>query len=342
MREVERVALYHVGPKHVELRREKVGGPLEGEVLVRAIASAISAGTELLFYRDQVGRGLRLDAIIKGLQGTFQYPFKYGYSTVGEIEAVGEGVDRALVGRRAFAFHPHESHFLASLEDLHLVPEGIATDDALFLASMETGLSLATDGQPAIGEDVMVFGQGVMGLLTTFVLSRYPLGSLTAVDAFPLRRRMSVEMGAEDCLGVMEPAELLREVGLDDDKLDLVFEISGNPSALNEAIAVTGQEGRLVLGSWYGEKEVKLDLSRDFHRNRIKIIGSQVSSMPPFVTGRWDKGRRYRLAWSLIQKARPSRLITHRHPFMDAPGAFEMLNRNPEESIQVIFDYTEV
>ena len=72
---MERLALCHVGPKRIELRRKEVGVPGEGQVQVRAIASAISAGTELLVYRDQVGRGLKLDenlpesllATLKGL-----------------------------------------------------------------------------------------------------------------------------------------------------------------------------------------------------------------------------------------------------------------------------------
>jgi threonine dehydrogenase-like Zn-dependent dehydrogenase len=35
---------------------------------------------------------------------------------------------------------------------------------------------------------------------------------------------------------------------------DLTMELTGNPSALNQAIALTAFSGRVVMGSWYGTK----------------------------------------------------------------------------------------
>jgi threonine dehydrogenase-like Zn-dependent dehydrogenase len=62
---------------------------------------------------------------------------------------------------------------------------------------------------------------------------------------------------------------------------DLTFELSGNPLALNNAIALTRFSGRIVIGSWYGEKQMDINLGGTFHRSRIKLISSQVSSISP-------------------------------------------------------------
>ena len=59
--------------------------PADDEVMVRTLWSGISAGTEMLAYRGELDRGLPLDESIGTLGGTFDYPFRYGYSCVGLI-----------------------------------------------------------------------------------------------------------------------------------------------------------------------------------------------------------------------------------------------------------------
>jgi hypothetical protein len=73
------------------------------------------------------------------------------------------------------------------------------------------------------------------------------------------------------------------------DKFDLTFELTGSPSALNDAIEHTAFSGRIVIGSWYGQKRAEIDLGGAFHRSRIKLIASQVSTISPELSGRWDK-----------------------------------------------------
>jgi threonine dehydrogenase-like Zn-dependent dehydrogenase len=120
---------------------------------------------------------------------------------------------------------------------------------------------------------------------------------------------------------------------------DLVYELSGVPSALDQAIAVTGFTGRVLVGSWYGQKPAHLDLGGHFHRNRIRLISSQVSTLAPELSGRWTKARRFQVAWEMIRKINPSRFITHRFPITQAHQAYQLLDQDPEGAIQVIFSY---
>ena len=53
---------------------------------------------------------------------------------------------------------------------------------------------------------------------------------------------------------------------------DLIYELSGAPAALNDAIAAAAFDGRIVVGSWYGAKPATLDLGRRFHRGRVRLI----------------------------------------------------------------------
>ena len=118
-----------------------------------------------------------------------------------------------------------------------------------------------------------------------------------------------------------------------------LVELSGSPSALNDAIALTGFGGRVVIGSWYGEKQAILDLGGEFHRSRIKLISSQVSTIAPELSGRWDKGRRFQVAWDALERIHPEKWITHRFPLDEAAQAYSLLDKNPEETIQIILQY---
>jgi 2-desacetyl-2-hydroxyethyl bacteriochlorophyllide A dehydrogenase len=337
-----RRSLYFTAPQEVDVRVEDVPAPREKEILVRNIVSAISAGTEMLVYRGQIEEGTPLDTTIPSLQGPSSHPFKYGYAAVGEVVAAGEGVACAWIGKRVFCFHSHESLFTVPVAEAVAVPPGIDGEDAVFLPSMETALSLVMDGGPLVGENVVVLGQGVVGLLTTSVLSRMPLTRLVAADRYPLRRQRALEMGADVFLDPPPDAvQFLERSGLRDQKADLVFELSGQPAALEYATFLTGMEGRIVVGSRYGSKEMRGCLGDDFHRNRLRIISSQVSRIDGSLSGRWSKARRLESAWRLVRAVRPSRLVTHRFDISDAADAYRLLDEGGEDAVQVLLTYQE-
>jgi threonine dehydrogenase-like Zn-dependent dehydrogenase len=126
---------------------------------------------------------------------------------------------------------------------------------------------------------------------------------------------------------------------LQPDGADLVFELSGSPPALDQAIDVTAYSGRVVIGSWYGRKEAGLHLGGRFHRSRIRLVSSQVSSIAPELSGRWTKERRFSLAWEMLRKTQPSRLVTQRIPIIQAANAYQVLDMHPEQSIQILLTY---
>jgi threonine dehydrogenase-like Zn-dependent dehydrogenase len=192
-----------------------------------------------------------------------------------------------------------------------------------------------------IGENVAVLGQGIVGLLTTSLLALFPLGNLVTLDYHSLRRAASRELGA---LVSFSP----EEEGLHDmlkehmpNGADLTYEISGSPAALDLALLTTGFVGRIVIGSWYGSKRANVDLGGRFHRSRIRLISSQVSSLAPEFTGRWTKTRRFNVAWEMIRQLKPSRLITHHFSISQAAQAYQLLDENPDKVIQVVFTYDE-
>lgn len=344
---VKRRALFFTGPGAVSVCSEVVTAPRGDEVLFETVASAISAGTEMLFYRGQLPGGMAADASIAGLTGAVRYPLKYGYACVGRVDAgAGDVRDGApLQGASLyFAFHPHESHFCASPQALLPVPEGMAPEKAALLPNAETAVNLVMDGAPLVGERVVVIGLGVVGLMTTALLARFPLAALVGVDPLPNRRKMAEAFGAGRTVdpGGADAAHRLREAladGAEGTGADLFFELSGQPAALGAAVSAAPFDSRIVVGSWYGTKPAALELGGTFHRNRVRLISSQVSTLAPRLRGRWTKERRMQSAWRLLGELPAEELISHRYPLEEAAAAYAMIDRGSEESLQVILEY---
>ncbi len=333
-------AVTFVGPRRVEVQRDAVSGPGPGQVLIRSRLSAISAGTELLVYRGEAPSGMVADESIAALQGSLSFPLRYGYAAVSGVVDIGEGIDADLTSRRVFAFNPHESLFEAELESLMEIPDGVSYEDAAMLPSMETAVNFAMDGAPLVGENVLVIGQGVIGLLTTGVLAQMPLASLITLDTVEARREASLRFGTAAALNPESPGvmdEIAAAFG--GHRADLVYELSGRPEALDTAIALTGYGGRIVIGSWYGTKRAPIDLGGSFHRSRIKLISSQVTTIAPELSGRWDKQRRFETAWRMVERLKPSQLVTHKFAVEDAADAYRLLDESPGDALQVLVTY---
>jgi 2-desacetyl-2-hydroxyethyl bacteriochlorophyllide A dehydrogenase len=336
---VNRTSLVFEKPRTVSLKTEAVPEPGPDEVLVQTRFSAVSSGTERLFYRGRVPEEMALDTDIPALAGSARYPFKYGYAAAGRVIGAGSDVPDGWTGRRVFAFHPHESHFTARPADLHELPDEMAWRDGVFLPNMETAVNFLMDGRPVIGETVVIFGMGIVGLLTAAVLVRFPLWALIAVDPCADRRELAGGLGAfvhpadPESLGDVI-SELTGGKGP-----DLIYEVSGSPAALNQAVDMAGFDTRIVVGSWYGSSRSSLDLGGRFHRNRIRIESSQVSTLAPAFQGRWSHRRRLAMAMAMIREIGPARFISHEFDFSRAPEAYDLLDRTPDEVLQAVFRY---
>jgi len=337
-----RRSLYFVGPGEVDVRHEAIGEPAVDEVRVKTETSAISPGTELLIYNDAVPSDLAADVHLDALSGSLSYPLQYGYATVGRIEAVGDAVDDSWLDRRVFAFHPHESHFFAPPDELHPIPDEISAAAATLLPTVETACTLVQDGNPRLGERVVVFGQGLIGLATTALLGQFPVELIT-VDPIERRRELSEQLGATESVHPDTLGDAVQlpggSTGSEPQGADLCYELSGNPAALNSAVEATGYDGRIIVGSWYGTKLTELDLGGRFHRSRISISSSQVSTIDPSLRGRWDRARRMALAWDRLADLPVDELLTDQYHIESAPDAYARLADNADDTLGIRFTY---
>ena len=330
-------AVWFGGPQRVEIRQEPDAPVGPDDVRVRAVVSGISAGSELLVYRGIAPPELQPDLPTVG--GDFGFPIKFAYASVGRVIEVGSNVSRPAVDDVVFVHHPHQSEYVVPAEAPIRLPEGLPADVGVFAANLETAVTVGLDAHPRIGEAVLVTGQGVVGLLVTMLLRRAGANPIVTADLHERRRAASAAAGANHALGVdVDLVDAVLEL-TDGRGVDVAIEVSGSPAALQACIDATAFAGTVVVASWYGTRDASLSLGGRFHRSRLRVVSSQVSTLDPALAPRWDRARRMALVSDLLNDLPLGELITHRFPMDQAAAAYELLDRHAEDCLQVVLDY---
>ncbi len=318
MSDVPARALFHTAPRCVEIRELPTPRPAAGEVLVRTLSSGISGGTERLVYRGEIPADLALDDTIDALGGTFSYPFAYGYACVGEV---------AESGQRVFAFHPHQDVFTAQVSELVPLPVVDPAAATLF-PLVETALQVTLDAGNGYRDQVIVLGAGVLGLLTGLLLQRAGWRPLIA-EPQEWRRAIASSVG----VSAAAPAELLKA------EVPLVIDASGNPDAPAMALNMLAHEGTLLIASWFGTKPVVLPLGGAFHRRRLTIRSTQVSTVPARQSGTWTRSRRRQETVALITELPLAQLCTDVFDFDHAAEAFRAVDQGKPGLMHAVLTY---
>ena len=332
--ELKARSLMHTAARSVACRQVPLPQLQSGQILAKGTFSGISTGTEALVFQGNIEPDIQLDASLPSLKdSTSAYPFPYGYAWVGIVKEVAPDVTSVTPGDRIFAFASHQDHHVLNAEDCIVLPEGLDCRQATLLPSMETALGVIHDAAPVAGESICIFGQGLIGCLVTWILSRFPLSSLKAVDPNKDRHPTSIEMGAHEALC---PSDIAKSLNA-----DTTIEVSGNPQAIAEAIQNTRPNGKVILASWYGTRSAELSLGTHFHRGRIQLISSQVSTIKPSLVGTWNKERRLEYAINLLTQLPTNRIDTQEIPFGESETRYPLVLESNSGLTHTYFNYGE-
>lgn len=303
-------AFWTLAPGRGALREEPLAMPGPGEVAVRTLYSGVSRGTESLVFEGRVPESewQRMRAPFQA--GDFPGPVKYGYVSVGIVEA-GEP---SLVGRQVFCLYPHQDRYVVPMDAVAPLPEGLPAARAVLAANMETAVNGVWDAAPGVGDRIMVVGAGVVGTLVAWLCAAMPGARVQLVDVAPGRSALGKALG----LDVVLPDAAQRDN-------DLVIHASGQAEGLRLALALAGSQSRVVEMSWFGTGEVALPLGEAFHSRRLTLQASQVGHLPPDRAPRWNLRRRLALALALLRDPRLDVLISGESDFHDLPAVMPRL-----------------
>jgi len=278
-------------------------------------------------------------------------PGGVGNMVVGEVIEVGDAVAGFTVGDMVFAHSGFQDIVTKRVDhDLHHLPGGMSWQSAVCADPVEFALGAVRDGHVGLGDRVVVFGLGAIGLCLVQCARLQGAGVVYAVDPIEIRRKVAVELGADEAFDPtkVDVALLIKEktkaaLARLAAGCDVAFEVSGSAGGLAQAIRSVAYGGTVVAVAMYKPFRTGFDLGREFHRNRLRIVSSRACSEPVLEHPRWDNRRIQETAIRLLAEGK---LVGDPivHPVVPAAEAGEAYRRcvveHPETSIKLGLDYT--
>ena len=304
---------------------EFADAPAGANVLIRNRRSLISAGTELSFYTG-TNRSIEIPEAKWA-----KYPFRPGYMGVGEVLAVGPDVRDLKPGQ--VIFHPGKHGTVVQIDDWGWrfpLPAGMDEEAALFAALTEIAMSAVRVAPPVFGQNVVVLGMGVVGLLAA------RLYRLAGADLSERRLDLARRFGAIDLAFPVRQRPLsdwTKELG--PRGAEIVVEAVGSSPTIEAALKAVAAAGRVVLlGS--PRQKMEMDPYRDIHARGVQLIGAHMNAV--------DEATRRRDRPFIVEMLASGRLpvrdlITQHMDFADARTAYEGLSKQTDDFVGVVLTY---
>lgn len=250
--------------------------------------------------------------------GDFPGPVKYGYASVGRVEAG----PRELLDRTVFVLYPHQTRYVVPAAAVHVIPDAVPPPRAVLAANLETAINAVWDAKPHVGDRVAIVGGGAVGCLTAWLAGRIGGCSVQLVDVNPCRAGIARALG----VSFAEPDAATPDA-------DVVIHASGAPSGLQLALRLAALEATVVELSWFGDQTVPLELGGAFHARRLTIVSSQVGRVATAQRARWDTRRRMQLALTLLADPSLDALVTDESDFDSLPAVMAGLAHQPGDTL---------
>ena len=312
-------AFFTVRPGVGAIRAVEVDEPGPGQVHVQTLYTGISRGTESLVFHGRVPASEYQRMRAPFQEGELALPVKYGYCNVGRVLA---GPDE-LRDRLVFCLFPHQTEYVVDARAVTVVPDDVPAGRAVLAANMETAVNGLWDATPRLGDRVAVVGAGVVGCAVAYLAARIPGCQVELIDIDAARAPIAAALG----VGFALPDDAGRGA-------DLVIHASGAPAGLVLALALAGTGAAVVEMSWFGDQPVTLPLGGAFHAERLRIVSSQVGTLPAAQQARWSYGRRLALALSLLADPALDILISGECPFDELPALMPRVTvRRPGDGV---------
>lgn len=355
-----------------ETALQEIPAPLvrKGCVLIRTHKSLISAGTEKMLVKfsqssllekarqqpEKVKRTIekiKTDGFlpaIKTVYSQLDQLIPLGYSSVGTVIAIGEGIQDIKIGDRVISNGPHAEIVCVPRNLVAKVPDAVPDEEAVFTVIAAVALQGIRLLSPAIGETVVVIGLGLTGLLAAEILR---LNGCRVIGMDPDEQKCAI---ASEKILTLNPevtnpeifiAELTDGIGADG---VIITASSDSDKLISQAAHISRKRGKIVLIGVTGlqlnradfyEKELTFQVSCSYGPGRYDANYEQNGTDYPLPFVRWTENRNFQAILELLSSGllHVKPLITEIIPIADFKKVYE--NINTSKSVATILDYPE-
>ena len=342
-----------------------------GQLLIKTSQTLVSAGTERMLVEfgkagwiekarlqpDKVR--LVLDKIkTDGLQPTLEVvfnkldqPLPLGYCNVGVVVDKGKGSTDFSVGDRIISNGKHAEFVSVPFNLCAKIPDTVSDEDAAFgvLASIALqGIRLAN---PTLGENVVVIGLGLIGLLTVQLLKAQGCRVL-GIDYDSKKTRLAQKFGAEIVnLGegqdsIKEAERFSRSKGVD---AVIIAAATKSNDPVTQAAIMCRKRGRIVLVGVSGlelsreifyKKELTFQVSSSYGPGRYDPNYEEKGFDYPIGFVRWTEQRNFEAVLDMMAEGRLNLkpLVSHQFKIKEAEKAYEVINTD-KHALGILLKY---
>jgi len=253
-------------------------------------------------------------------EGTFSYPIKYGYINVGEII---KGPKKYL-NKKTFCLFPHQSLFEMDINNVHILKSNNDLRKYLLTANMETAINIFWDAQAHKDDKIVIIGMGSVGILTAYYYKLQKFKNVYITDNNIKKKKFSKILGLK-----FTNFKKIKEV-------DVIINTTADYEVLNQSLDKLTLEGKFIEASWYGDKKGQIKLGGNFHSKRLKIIGSQVSKIPRYMSKRFNYKSRLNMAINALSNDRLLKLVNTESNFNYLEKDYISIINNPDSIMHAI------
>lgn len=343
-----------------------------GCVLIRTGRTLISAGTERMLVEfgrasllakarsqpekvRQVLDKIKTDGLLPTIEAVFRRldePIPLGYCNAGVVLEVGRGVAGFAAGDRVASNGPHAEIVCVPKKLCTKVPDGVTDDQAAFTVLSSIALQGIRLVDASFGEKVVVFGLGLIGLVTVQLLAASGCDVL-GLDINPERLKLAGNYGAltVQAGGDGDPVAVAGAwtEGKGADAV-LITASAKTDEIVHQAAEMCRKRGRIVLVGVVGlnlrrddfyEKELTFQVSCSYGPGRYDDSYELDGLDYPYGFVRWTEQRNFQAVLSAMKAGRlvVDDLITHRLPQREASIAYEKICTDRERALGVILTY---
>lgn len=324
-----RIAVQH--PNVVKVESCEAPVPAPGQVLIRTRASLISPGTERAFFMALPNTNAH-------------YPLYPGYSNIGDVIAVGKGVENLSIGDRVASGGPHAAHIVFDAAKCVRVPNDLDDETAAFFNLIAIAMQGVRKTRIELGESAVVMGMGPIGLFALQLVRANGALPAIAVDLDENRLALARTIGADAAL--MSRDSLFDDVRqfCEADGANVVIEATGASAAIPVAFQLAAPRGRVsLLGSARGLTD-GINFYRDVHRKGLSVIGAHEITRPltESLPGWWTQRDEQHAALKMLARGRITAqpLISHRFAWDEFPRAYDLLAGWDKSVLGMVVDWT--
>ncbi len=345
--------------------------PLKGKVLIKSNRSLVSLGTERMLvdfskssYLQKARKQpekvkmvldkVKTDGLIPTINTVFNKlnePMSLGYCNSGVVVEIGDDVKKFKVGDRVISNGAHSEYISVSENLVHKIPDNVNDDDAAFTVIGAIALQGVRLCNPTIGETIVVYGLGLIGLITIQILKANGC-KVIGIDLDEEKNNIAKSFGVDtvnpkNISEVEYVIEQTNKIGCDgviitaSAKTNEIIANSAKMSRKRGRIILVGVIGLNISRADFYEKELTFQVSCSYGPGRYDYEYEENGNDYPLPYVRWTENRNFGTILSLIenQSINLEPLITEKKNFLDAKEVYDNINKS--KSIATIFVYPE-